>query len=163
MKFYWLKQSLVILLLVLFAFIANFNLVNPYLTMKSTLLKQLAVLVSISLILFACNQLLYNYAKYKKQFMQHRLWNKMSIILLVWLLFSFGLFILLFFITPLQDLLNQQAWLMFMVIYYFLFFINLFILSIVHKVGDSSVKVEKKLVITWIGSSLLIAIILFVG
>ncbi|WP_404447854.1 hypothetical protein LG307_02860 [Sutcliffiella horikoshii] len=163
MKNYWLKQSLVILLLVLFAFIANFNLVNPYLTMESTLLKQLAILVSISLILFACNQLLYNYAKYKKQFIQHPLGNKMSIILLVWLMISFVLFIVLFFITPLEDLLNQHAWLMFMVIYYFLFFINLFILSIVHKVMDSSVKVEKKLVITWIGSSLLIAIILLMG
>ncbi|MCG1023393.1 hypothetical protein [Sutcliffiella horikoshii] len=161
MKNYWLKQSLVILLLVLFAFIANFNLVNPFLTMESTLLKQLIVLVSISLILFACNQLLYNYATYKKQFMQHPLWNKMSIILLVWLMISFVLFIVLFFIAPLQSILNQYAWLMFIVIYYFLFFLNLFILSIVHKVMDSSVKIEKKLVITWIGSSLLIAITLF--
>lgn len=162
MKKYWLKQSLVILLLVLFAFIANFNLVNPFLTMESALLKQLIVLVSISLILFACNQLLYNYAKYKKHFMQHPAWNKMSIILLVWLMISFVLFIVLFFITPLQSILNEYAWLMFIVIYYFLFFINLFILSIVHnKVMDSSVKVEKKLVVTWICSSLLIAITLF--
>lgn len=163
MKNYWLKQSLVILLLVLTAFIANFNMVNPYLTMESTLLKQLAILVSISLILFACNQLLYNYAMYKKQFMQHPLWNKMSIILLVWLMISFVLFIVLFFIAPLQSILNQYAWLMFIVIYYFLFFLNLFILSIVHKVMDSSVKVEKKLVVTWVSSSLLIAIILLMG
>ncbi len=163
MKFYWLKQSAVILLLVLFAFIANFNLVNPYSTMESTLLKQLIILVSISLILFACNQLLYNYAKNKKQFMRHPIWDKMFIVVLVWLMISFVLFIMLFFTTPLQDLLSQHAWLMFLVVYYFLFFINLFILSIVHKVMDATVKVEKKLVVTWISSSLLIAIILLMG
>jgi len=163
MKIYWLKQSLVILLLVLFAIIANFNLVNPYLTMESTLLKQLAILVSVSLILFACNQLLYNYAKNKKQFMQHPIWDKMFIILLIWLKISFVLFIVLFFTTPLQDLLSHHAWLMFLVVYYFLFFINLFLLSVVHKVMDSSVKVEKKLVFTWISSSLLIAIFLLMG
>lgn len=163
MKFYWLKQSLVILFLVLFAFIANFNLVNPYSTMENTLLKQVVVLASVSLILFACNQLLYNYAQNKKQFMQHPIWDKMFIILLVWLIFSFILFIVLFLFTPFQNLLSQHAWLMFLVVYYFLFFINLFILSIIHKVGDSTVKVEKKLVITWISSSLLIAIIFLMG
>ncbi|NLP52482.1 hypothetical protein [Bacillus sp. RO1] len=162
MKFYWLKQSLVILFLVLFAFISNFNLVNPYLTMENPFLKQLLVLVSVSLILFACNQLLYNHAKMKKEFMQHPLWDKMFIIILVWLMISFVLFIVLFFFKPLQDLLSQHAWLMFLVVYYFLFFTNLFILSIVHKVMDSSVKVEKKLVITWTSSTLLIAITLFV-
>ncbi|WP_404430826.1 hypothetical protein [Sutcliffiella horikoshii] len=162
MKFYWLKQSAVILLLFLFAFIANFNLVNPYSTIESTLLKQLVILVSISLILFAYNQLLYNYAKNKKQFMQHPIWDKMFIVVLVWLMISFVLFIVLFFTTALQDLLSQHAWLMFLVVYYFLFFTNLFILSIVHKVMDPTVKVEKKLVVTWISSSLLIVITLFV-
>ncbi|MEA3318616.1 MAG: hypothetical protein U9Q88_01220 [Bacillota bacterium] len=161
MKFYLLKQALVILFLALFAFTANFNLVNPYLTMENTLLKQIVVLVSVLLILFACNQLLYNHAKIKKEFMQHPIWNKMFIIILIWLMISFVLFIVLSFITPLQDLLSQHAWLMFLVVYYFLFFTNLFILSIVHKVMDSSVKLEKKLVITWIGTTLLIAITLF--
>lgn len=161
MKFYWLKQSLVILFLVLLAFIANFNLVDPYLTMENTLLKQLVIVVSVSLILFACNQLLYNYAKNKNGFMQHPIWNKMFIILLVGLMISFVLFIALFLTTPLQDLLSQHAWLMFLVVYYFLFFTNLFILSLVHKMMDSTVNVEKKLVMTWICSSLLIAIVLF--
>lgn len=161
MKFYWLKQSLVILFLVLLAFIANFNLVDPYLTMENTLLKQLVIVVSVSLILFACNQLLYNYAKNINGFMQHPIWNKMFIILLVGLMVSFVLFIALFLTTPLQDLLSQHAWLMFLVVYYFLFFTNLFILSLVHKMMDSTVNVEKKLVMTWICSSLLIAIVLF--
>ncbi|WP_198530537.1 hypothetical protein [Bacillus sp. LL01] len=131
--------------------------------MEHTLPKQLVTLVSILLILFACTQLLYNYAKNKKQFMQHPIWDKMFIILLVWLMISFVLFIVFFFTTPLQGILSQHAWLMFIVVYYFLFFTNLFILSIVHKMMDSSIKIEKKLVITWISSSLLTVIILFVG
>lgn len=153
---------MVLIFLLLFAVVADFNIVNSVLTMENTALKQLVVFVSITMILFVCNQLLYNYAQKEKQFMQHPIWNKMFIILLVWLMISFVVFLLLFFLTPLEDLINQYAWIMFLVVYYFLFFTNLFVLSIVHRMLDSSVKVEKKLLITWISSSLVIAIFLFV-
>ena len=94
--------------------------------------------------------------------MQHKVWNKMFIIILVWLMISFIVFILLFFATPLEELISSYTWIMFIVVYYFLFFINLFVLSIVHIIVDISMKIEKKLLITWASSSLLVAIILFV-
>ena len=118
--------------------------------------------VAISILLFVCNQLIYNYAKREEGFMQHKVWNKMFIVILIWLMISFVVFIFLFFATPLEDLITSYTWIMFIVAYYFLFFINLFVLSIVHIIVDSSMKVEKKLLITWASSSLLVAIILFV-
>lgn len=85
----------------------------------------------------------------------------MFIVILIWLMISFLVFTGLFFVTSLGDLLNKHVWLMFIVSYYFLFFINLLVLSIVHKVINPAVKVEKKLLFTWLGSSLLIAVVLF--
>lgn len=93
--------------------------------------------------------------------MQHKIWNKMFILILGWLMISFFVFFLLFFTTPLGDLISAHAWIMFIVVDYFLFVINLFVLSIVHIIVDTSMKFEKKILITWASSSLLVAIILF--
>jgi len=161
MKSYWLKQLLLFIFLLLVACAVNFFIVNSFLVIENIILKQLVTILLISIILLACNQLLYNYAKKETKFMQHPIWNKMFIILLLWLMISFLTFILLFFMTPLGGFFSKHAWLMFIVVYYFLFFINLFVLSMVHKLIETSVKIEKKLLITWVSSSLLIAIVLF--
>lgn len=129
---------------------------------ESVVMKQLIIFIAISILLFICNQLIYNYAKREEGFMQHKVWDKMFIIILIWLMISFILFIFLFFTTPLEDLITSYTWIMFIVAYYFLFFINLLTLSIVHIIVDKSMKVEKKLLVTWASSSLLVALTLFV-
>ena len=162
MKTYVFKQFVSILTLLIFALIADYYIRYVNVDIGSVVLKQLIMFIAISLLLFVCNQLIYNYAKNKQGFMQHKLWNKMFFIILIWLIISFVIFILLFFVTPLDELISSHTWTMFVIAYYFLFFINLFILSIVHKVVDISMKIEKKLLITWASSSLAVVIILFV-
>lgn len=162
MKSYVFKQFLCIIVLFLFAFIGDYYFQNVNMGIENVTLKQVIMFVAISILLFVCNQLIYNYAKREEGFMQHKVWNKMFIVILIWLIISFVVFIFLFFTTPLEDLITSYTWIMFIVAYYFLFFINLFVLSLVHIIVDTSMKVEKKLLITWASSSLLIAIILFV-
>ena len=162
MKSYIFKQFSCILILLLFAFIADYYFQNVKLDIESVALKQVIMFVAISILLFVCNQIIYNYAKKEDGFMQHKVWNKMFIVILIWLLISFVIFIFLFFTTPLEELISSFTWIVFIIAYYFLFFTNLFVLSIVHIVVDSSMKVEKKLLITWASSSLLVATILFV-
>jgi len=161
-KSYIFKQFSCILILLLFAFIADYYFQNVKLDIESVALKQVIMFVAISILLFVCNQIIYNYAKKEDGFMQHKVWNKMFIVILIWLLISFVIFIFLFFTTPLEELISSFTWIVFIIAYYFLFFTNLFVLSIVHIVVDSSMKVEKKLLITWASSSLLVATILFV-
>jgi len=161
-KTYVFKQFVSILTLLIFALIADYYIRYVNVDIGSVVLKQLIMFIAISLLLFVCNQLIYNYAKNKQGFMQHKLWNKMFFIILIWLMISFVIFILLFLVTPLDELISSHTWTMFVIAYYFLFFINLFILSIVHKVVDISMKIEKKLLITWASSSLAVVIILFV-
>jgi hypothetical protein len=67
----------------------------------------------------------------------------------------------LFFGTSLDAIINEHIWIMFLVVYYFLFLFNLFVLSVVHILAVPSIKVERKLFITWLGSSLIAAMILF--
>lgn len=162
MKYYGIKQFVSVLTLILFTFIADYYFREVNVGIESVTLKQLIMFIGISILLFICNQLIYNYAKKAEGFMQHKVWNKMFIIILIWLMISFVVFIFLFFATPLEDLITSYTWIMFIVAYYFLFFINLLVLSIVHIVVDNSVKVEKKLLITWASSSLLVALTLFV-
>lgn len=161
MKFYAFKQFLSILTLFLIAFIVDYYIQNEIMDIESIVLKQLIMFIVISILLFVCNQLIYNYAKKEEEFMQHKIWNKMFIIILGWLMISFIVFILLFFTTPLEDLISSHTWIMFIVVYYFLFVINLFVLSIVHIIVDTSMKLEKKILITWASSSLLVAVIVF--
>ena len=161
MKFYAFKQFVSILILLLIAFIVDYYIQNVNVDIESVVLKQLIMFITISILLFVCNQLIYNYAKKEEEFMQHKIWNKMFIIILGWLMISFIVFILLFLTTPLEDLISLHPWIMFIVVYYFLFIINLFVLSIVHIVVDISMKLEKKILITWASSSLLVAIIFF--
>lgn len=159
MKLYAFKQSVSVLILVLLAFAVDYYSQNV--SIENVVLKQLIMFITISIILLVCNELLYNYAKKEETFMQHKIWNKMFIIILGWLMISFTLFILLFFTTPLGDLISGHAWIMLIVVYYFLFFMNLFVLSIVHIAVTHPMEIEKKIVITWASSSLLVAVILF--
>ena len=159
MKSYVFKQLVGIITLLLFAFIVDYYIRNVNLY----ILKKLIMFIPISILLFVFNQLIYIYAKKNEdRFMQHKIWNKMFVLILMWLMISFIVFILLFFMTPLDVLISSQTWIMFIIVYYFLFFINLFVLSIVHKLVNSSMKIEKKLLIAWASSSLLVAFILFV-
>lgn len=139
----------------------DYYIENVHVDIESVVLKQLIMFFTISILLFVCNQLIYNYAKKEENFMQHKVWHKMYFFIIGWLMVSFILFILLFFATPLGELISSHPWIMFIVAYYFLFVINLFVLSIVHNIVDISMKLEKKIFMTWAGSSLLVAVIFF--
>lgn len=160
MKNYTLKQSFNILVLFLFTFIANYHFQHGKIRIENVVIKQLIFAIAISILLFVCNQFIYNYAKKGEGFMEHKVWNKMFIVIFIWLVISFFLFIFLFFATTLQNLIASHKWILFIAAYYFLFLINLFVLSLVHTV-DASMKIEKKLFITWASSSLFAALILF--
>lgn len=162
MKSYAIKQSFCIIILCLFAFIVDYYFQNVNMGIENIILKQVIIFAAISILLFVCNQLIYNYAKREEAFMQHKVWNKMFVVILIWLMISFIVFIFLFFATPLEYLISTNTWIMFIIVYYFIFFINLFVLSLVHIIVDTSMQVEKKLLITWATSSLLMAIILFI-
>jgi hypothetical protein len=162
LKSYVLRQLFYILFLIFFACTVDYYIRNIYVGINSTIIKQLTLFVAISIILYICNQLVYNYAKEEESFMQHKIWRKMFIVIFAWTMISFLLFIFLYFVTPLEDFIAIHPWIIIIISYYFLFFYNLFVLSLVHIFVDTSVRMDKKISLTWVCSTLLIAIILFV-
>jgi hypothetical protein len=160
MKFYWLKQFAAIGFLVVLAFVADLNMNKPF-TINDPIIKQTILFLGIAAVLFACTQLLFNYSKVHSDFMKHPIWRRMYMIIAVWLFISFILFIIVFTLTPLGNGMQIQKWSIYIVSYYFLFFINLLVLSIVHRFFPAIRPVEKKLTVTWLASTALIAVIVF--
>lgn len=159
---YLFKQSIGLIILIAFTFLADAYVRSIYLNIQNVVLQQLIMFTAVSVLLLLCNQFIFNYAKNNQEkFMQHKIWDKMFIVIFLLLVASLIGFIAVFFTTPLEGLIASQQWMMFVIIYYFLFLLNFFVLSIVHKVVNDSTKVEHKLLITWASSSLLIALVLF--
>lgn len=161
-KSYILKQCIPIFMLILFTFAADRYISIVYFEISDARIQQLIMFLAITFIFFIYNQLIFIYAKKKPDaFMRHKIWDKMFVIILILLAISMLIFITTFFTTPLESLISSQPWIMFFVTYYFLFLINLFVLSLIHKVMPKQMTIRRKLMITWAGSSLLVALILF--
>lgn len=161
-KSYILKQCIPIFMLILFTFAADRYISIVYFELTDAGIQQLILFISIAFIFFIYNQLIFNYAeKRPNEFMRHIIWDRMFIITLIVLAISMLIFIIAFFTTPLESLISSQPWIMFFVMYYFLSLINLFVLSLIHKVMPKQMTIRKKLMLTWAGSSLLVALILF--
>ncbi|WP_107837826.1 hypothetical protein [Metasolibacillus meyeri] len=161
MKPYIFKQAFCIITLIIFTYVTHSYIQNKTIQIENNTLKGIILVLAAALLLFICNQLLYNYGQKETKFMQHKLWDKMFIVIFIWLAISFVVFILLFFTTSLQQIFMTHPWMMLIIVYYFLFFINLFVLSIIHLAVDRSSKLERKLLFTWTSSTLLVAVILF--
>ena len=157
---YYMKQLISIVFLFLCVIVSDYYLRNDVNGIENMKSSQLVIIIASSIVLFVCNHLLYNYGKAHSAFMQHKIWSKMFVFILIWLMISFVGFILLFTVTPTEEIFTAYPWLMFLVVFYFLFFVNLFVLSIVHKAIEPTAKLERKLVITWITSTFSIALIL---
>lgn len=159
MKIYWLKQISIVMLLFILAFTIDIYMSKPLILINIAILKQTILIIIVTLILIACNQLLYNFSKINSEFMQHKIWRKMPVIIFIWIFLSFTIFVALFTMTPFSDILQKQIWVLYIIIYYFLFFINLLVLSIINI--NTVRTTEKKLILACFISALLIALVIF--
>lgn len=133
---------------------------NSLITIDSIFIKKMSFLFLCTIIFFTCNLLLYNFSQANSNFMEHPIWRKMFFILFVLLIASFTLFIILFVTTSFSDIIQNQLWMMYIIIYYFAFFLNLFILSIIHVLFLKKLNSKEKIIITWLVSSILIGLII---
>lgn len=155
MKKYLLKQLVIIVILFVLSFMIHIYMkkTNSLLSVENIVSKQTIILIILSVILLIYNLLLYNFANINSNFMKHRIWRKMHILILVWLIISFLIFVILFSTT---SFIQNHLWTIYIIIYYFLFFINLLVLSIVNNLISKNIVIKKKLTLTWIISTLII-------
>lgn len=100
------------------------------------------------------------HSKKSDRFLSHPLWEKMNILLAFLLILSILLFIIAAIFTPLSDVIVTNRWILYLFIFYFLFLLNLFVLSIIHKVKKDLSK-EKKIELSFVWTVLTTTILIF--
>ena len=99
------------------------------------------------------------HSKKSNRFLSHPLWNKMPILITIFFTLSFIVFMVAFFIFSLADFILVNRWFLYVLAYYFLFLLNIFVLSIVHKMKEElskERKIELSFIFTIVGLVLLI-------
>lgn len=133
---------------------------NSLITIDSAFIKKMFFLFISTIIFLTCNLLLYNFSQANSNFMKHPIWRKMFFVLFILLIVSFTFFIILFVTTSFSDVIQNQLWMIYIIIYYFAFFLNLFILSIIHVLFFKKLNSKEKIIMTWLVSSVLIGLII---
>lgn len=100
------------------------------------------------------------HSKKSGRFLSHPLWEKMNILLAFLFIVSILLFIISAIFTPLSDVIATNRWILYLFIFYFLFLLNLFVLSILHKVKKDLSK-EKKIELSFVWTVLTTTILIF--
>lgn len=100
------------------------------------------------------------HSKKSEQFLSHPLWDKMTLLLAFLFILSTLVFILAVIFTPLSDVIVVNRWILYLFMIYFLFLLNLFVLSIVHKVKKDLSK-EKKIELSFVWTVLGMIILFF--
>lgn len=100
------------------------------------------------------------HSKKSDRFLSHPLWEKMNILLAFLFIISILVFIIVAIFTPLSDVIITNRWILYLFIFYFLFLLNLFVLSIIHKVKRNLPK-EKKIELSFIWTVLSMIILIF--
>lgn len=154
-------QGLILLCMISLVFVAeSFSIqISSMLTsgtFSSSLLVLTFILVGSSLISFY----LIFHSKKSERFLSHPLWEKMNILIAILFTLSIIIFISASIFTSLNDLILTNRWVLYLFIYYFLFLLNLFVLSIIHKVRKNFSK-EKKIELSFIWTVLSLIILVF--
>jgi hypothetical protein len=160
-----LFQSVIVLLLGVIAYIADMFNQDIAITVSSSaginrpmLLTFLFVFVVTGLL----SLLMYFQTKKSETFLKHSLWDKMYIltpilfILSMVVLFSFAL------IDSLIAIVENNRWIIYLLIYYALFLINVIVLAFIHKVKKNAISNETKVEYSFIWTSLVLFVILFI-
>lgn len=100
------------------------------------------------------------HSKKSDRFLSHPLWEKMNILLAFLFIISILLFIIAAIFTPLSDVIAINRWILYLFIFYFLFLLNLFVLSVIHKVKKNLSK-EKKIELSFIWTVMVMVILIF--
>ena len=106
--------------------------------------------------------LMFFQTKKSDTFLKHRLWDKMYIILPVIFLISLIIIFVLFLTGPLSDLTQINRWLIYLLLYYILFLINVTVLAIIHKTKRNTISIENKIGYSFAWSSIGLLVVIFI-
>ncbi len=105
---------------------------------------------------------MYFQVKKSDTFLKHRLWEKMYIVMPVIVFMSLVIVMILFLTGPLSEVTQSNRWLIYVVMYYMLFVINITVLAVIHKVKQNTISNESKIGYSFVWTSLVLIVIIFI-
>ncbi|GAA0454343.1 hypothetical protein [Alkalibacillus silvisoli] len=147
---YTIYQLIILAGLVVLAFYTEqFNQELVMIRIQTALFYALTLIGYIAVIVGAFCLIMYFQTKKSETFLIHPLWEKMAkFVAIVFALSSIGLIILIEWLE-LTQLIGEHRVLLYLLIYYFLFLLNVFVLSLIHKINSRELTKERK--IMWFG------------
>ncbi|WP_198029976.1 hypothetical protein [Oceanobacillus manasiensis] len=86
----------------------------------------------------------------------------MYIVMPVIVFMSLVIVMILFLTGPLSEVTQSNRWLIYVVMYYMLFVINITVLAVIHKVKQNTISNESKIGYSFVWTSLVLIVIIFI-
>lgn len=128
----------------------------------STMGPMLMTILFLALVLGGFNLFLFLQSRKSTTFLSHPAWEKMHILLILMGVTSLIIFLSAFFMSPLNEVLQNARWGVYLILYYFLFIFNLIVLSLIHKVKKDSIANERKVGFSFIVSLLILIFTIYI-
>lgn len=105
--------------------------------------------------------LMYFQTKKSNTFLKHPLWEKMYVLMPALFILSLIVIFAFFLIDPLSSLGENNRWIIYVLIYYTLFLVNVMVLAIIHKVKKNTISNGNKIKFSFVWTTLILFVILF--
>lgn len=128
----------------------------------NTMQPMLMTILFLALILGGFNLFLLLQSRKSTTFLIHPAWGKMHILLILIGGVSLIIFISAFFMSPLNEVLQNDRWGVYLILYYFLYIFNLIVLSVIHKFKKDRIDNKRKVRLSFIVSLLILVFTIFI-
>lgn len=155
------QGAVVIALLILSLTLDLFKEKISTLMSSSSVIPMLLTLVFITIVISLYSLFMIFQTKKSITFLLHPIWEKMHIIIFFTMVISIIVFIISFLLFPLDAVVQNSRWILYIIIYYFLFLINILVLSMVHKTIKRNTSNEKKIELSFVWTIFLLFVIIF--
>lgn len=159
-----LFQGIVITSLVVLAFIADqfkAEIAVPFSSSGGISTQRIMTFLFIVVAVGLLSLLMYCQTKKSDTFLKHQLWDKMHILMPFFFIISLVVIFSILLIDPLNEIVQNNRWLIYILIYYVLYVVNVMVLAFVHQVKKQTISNENKIQYSFIWTLLVLFAILF--
>ncbi|PEZ74734.1 hypothetical protein CN380_23525 [Bacillus sp. AFS017274] len=157
-------QGIIVATLGILAFITDYFKNDMATSISSNTIitvQMLMTLLFITVVIGLFSLCMFFQSKKSNTFLLHPIWQKMHIIISFLLVISIVIFISAFFISPLSEVIQSSRSILFITIYYFIFLINVLVLSIINKIKKNTISNSKKIKSSFIWTVLVLFVSVF--
>lgn len=160
-----LFQSVIIISLVVLAVLADLfktEIAVPFSSSGDISAQGLMTLLFIVVVVGLLSLIMYFQTKKSDTFLKHPLWDKMHILMPFFFIISLVVIFSIFLIDPLSGFVQNNRWLIYILLYYVLFLINVIVLAFIHQAKKHTISNGNKIKYSFIWTSLGLFLVIFI-